>query len=139
MNPNLLNALVKKELISAGTSIEAEYMAPGLDGCFREKVQGIFTVSKVVMEDTKKVNYLLSIRESDGAKLMIKANAVVSIDGMEPALLGKAFDILPDGKMKKVKLDEFGMPVRRGRKPKIPRHELAKQLKKESRRKKAAN
>lgn len=136
MNHNLLTTLAKKGIVQPGTEIEAKFMAPGLDGCFREEVSGIFTVSKIVFNESKKVKYLLGIRSYDEAKLIAMPNAIMRIDGMEPEDLGKAFDILPNGQMKKIKLDEHGMPVRRGRKPKIPRHETAKQLRKENNRRK---
>ena len=117
MNSNLLNTLVAKKIVDIGTEIEAKYLAPGLDGCHRETVQGVFTISKIALEEDE-VTYLYCVRSTDGAKLRTKPEAIVRLDGMEPEVLGQAFDILPDGSMKKIKLDEFGNPVRRGRKPK---------------------
>ena len=119
MNPELLNTLVHKKIIMPGTEVEVKYLAPGLDGWFREEVKGIFTVGKIVLEEeSNKVKHLLCVREADGAKLRAISPNIIRVDGMEPSELGKAFDILPNGKMKKVKLDEFGNPVKRGRKPK---------------------
>lgn len=117
MNPDLLNTLVEKNIVAPGTEIEAKYLAPGLDGSHREEVQDFFTIVQIALQE-KKVAYLKCTRVSDGASLRAVPGCIIRIDGMEPADLGKAFDILPDGKMKKVKLDEFGNPVRRGRKPK---------------------
>ena len=118
MNSELLNTLVKKKLIRPGTAIEATYLAPGLDGSFREEVNGLFTVNAIILDNSNKIKHLSCIRESDTAQLNATFSSITRIDGMDPAELGNAFDILPNGKMKKVKLDEFGMPVRRGRKPK---------------------
>ena len=118
MNPELLNTLVDKKIVRPGTEVEAQYMAPGLDGIFSQQTKGLFTVGRVIFNEKNKVKQLLCLRTSDNARLRVNPDVILRIDGMEPAELGKAFDILPTGKMKKVKLDEFGNPVRRGRKPK---------------------
>lgn len=118
MHNNLLNSLVEKNVISAGSEIEVRYLARGLDGNFRELVQDVFTIREIHKLSSGLIS-LICFRNRDGAELKTGADAIVKIDGMDPADLGRAFDIMPDGKMRTVKLDEFGNPVRRGRKKKV--------------------
>ena len=65
-----------------------------------------------------KVRHLKLKRKTDGLEIKANEQDIISVDGMEPNRLARIFNIQPDGSMKKVKLDEFGNPVKRGRKPK---------------------
>lgn len=119
MNPKLLDILVEKQIVKPGTEINVKCLAPGLDGYHREQIQSIFTITSIKLQDDKKtVKYLCCARIPDGASLTTKPDNILTIDGMLPSDLAKAFDLQSDGSVKKVKLDQFGNPIKRGRKPK---------------------
>jgi hypothetical protein len=117
MHQNLLNILVDRGIVHQGTQIEAMYVAAGLDGCFTVDTTDLFSVLGAKKTADGNVILILS-RLLDNAKLNVSANMIITIDGMPPRDLADAFDLKEDGSKKELKLDEFGNPVRRGRKPK---------------------
>ncbi|NJO65666.1 MAG: hypothetical protein HC836_48610 [Richelia sp. RM2_1_2] len=117
MNIHLLNTLVRRNIVALGTEIEVTYLAPGLDGYCRNLKQDIFSITEFKIEN-ESITQIKCTRITDGAKLITTSENIIKIDGMLPKELAAAFDIKEDGSKKIVKLDEFGNPVKRGRKPK---------------------
>ncbi len=131
MEANLLNKLVEKRIVVPGTELEIKYLAPGLDNLYRQQVTDLFTVDQIYcLKGTTTVGYMVCLRTLDKAKVKATAENILRIDGMLPEDLAKAFDIKADGSMKKVKLDEFGNPIRRGRKPKALLQKIAEEKQK---------
>jgi hypothetical protein len=117
MHQNLLNILVERSIVRHGTQVEAKYVAAGLDGCFTVDTADLFSVTGAKKRQNGDV-ILVTSRLADNAVLNVSAEMIISVDGMPPKELADAFDLKEDGSKKVVKLDEFGNPVRRGRKPK---------------------
>lgn len=117
MNRDLLNILVQKNIVTAGTEIEVKYLGAGLDGYNRNETKGTFSIIKIISIDGN-VESIVSSRVTDGSILRTTPENIIRIDGMLPEQLAEAFDIQPNGSIKIQKLDEFGRPIKRGRKPK---------------------
>ena len=113
MNSDLLNTLVKKHIVAKDTEIEICYFT-------ESSAKDIATIEEIVAK-RRKVKHIIAYRNIDGSQIEVTPDAIVAIDGMDPARLADVFNINEDGSAKKLKLDEFGNPVRRGRKPKHPR------------------
>jgi len=121
MNDNLVQALIKDGIIREDTEFVAKYLGTGLDGECNQKVSGLFVTKSVVKTKGKIV--IKAINKSNNQLYRIIPENVIELDGMDPIRLAKIFNIKPDGTRQKVKLDEFGNPVRPGRKPKTYKKE----------------
>lgn len=112
----LLNTLVRRNIVTNGTEIEVDYLVPGLDSCSRHKVTGVFSIKRLIIKDNN-VTQIICLRTTDGAELRTNHEHIIKIDGMLPTELASVFNIKSDGSEKIIKLDEFGNPIKRGRKP----------------------
>ena len=115
MNSKLFSKLVEKKIITLGTNVEANYLGKNLDGNLNVPLVDEFIITKITKKDT----FILTL-EKDQGKVKVRAvpEAILNVDGMAPRRLADICNVKEDGSTKKVKLDEFGNPVRRGRKPK---------------------
>lgn len=116
MNDNLLEALINRGIMRQDTEFVAKYLATGLDGECNRPVSGLFVTKSVVKIKGK--FYIKAIRKDNEEQYKIDPVNVVEMDGMDPARLANIFNIKPDGSKQKIKRDEFGNPIRPGRKPK---------------------
>ena len=124
MNQQLTQALLEKNVLKTGTEFQAKYLAKGLDGIFRTVAPSVFIFRGV---KKKSESIVLRAMRKDNEKIYsIDPADVIELDGMDPARLAGIFNIKADGSTKKVKLDEFGNPIRPGRKPKHVKEQIAK-------------
>jgi hypothetical protein len=110
MDSNLATSLVNKGVLVTGTEIEAHYRAAGLGGVGTVVAKGEFTIDSVG-KTTEGDMIFVATSTRDGRKQRILAEAVTSIDGMDPSRFAAVYNIKADGSGAK-------MGKRRGRKPK---------------------
>lgn len=110
MDLNLAISLVNKGVLNEGTEIEARYRAAGLGGVGTVVVAGEFTIDRVGQAQDGRLVFEAT-STADGKKKWLPAEAITSIDGMEPARFAAVYNIKADGSGAK-------MGKRRGRKPK---------------------
>lgn len=110
MDSNLATSLVNKGVLAKGTEIEAQYRAAGLGGLGTVSVAGEFTIDDIGKTTTGELVFVATSTR-DGKRRNILAEAIMTIDGMDPARYAAVYNIKADG----------GTAVtgkRRGRKPK---------------------
>ncbi len=110
------NQVIRKE-----TEVKVRYYGKNLDGLHSRQVEDYFIVDQVYLnKQSKDITTIKVLKLTDGEPMLIKPDQIVEIDGMSDKRLGSAFNINTDGTKKKIKLDDFGNPIRRGRKRKHP-------------------
>lgn len=109
MTSALITALIQKKAFVEDTIITAKYRSIDLFGRIYEKI-GEFKVKKI---HTSKDNTIFELVIVDNNTTIIKAtpDAIRTIDGMDLQRFADVYDLLPDGRSKKV-------GRKRGRKPK---------------------
>ena len=110
MHAGLAETLVTKGIIVRGTEVEAKYLAKGL-GCKENIVaQGDFMIVQAFRNEDGKIGFEMKSTK-DGTSRKVLADAIVTIDGMEPERFAAVYNVKPDGGTK-------AAGKRRGRKPK---------------------
>lgn len=109
MDTNLLSTLINKNIIRIGTRLTV--FRPGLDlaGVLTVKVKDELDIFTILDEDEIIIT-ACSISKERNYK--IKASHILKIDGMDPAILAKIFNVNADGSLRPP-------GKKRGRKPKI--------------------
>lgn len=109
MRSTLISALVERRAFVEDTIITARYNTIDLFGRAYEKI-GDFKLKKI---HSTKEDILLELVIIDNSSISIKASAdaISAVDGMDLHRFADVYDLLPDGRSKKI-------GRKRGRKPK---------------------
>jgi cell division GTPase FtsZ len=115
MENKLAEALVKKGVLPAGTEVHAKHFAKGLCSVNTVLVSNDFSIiGTTIREDGKVVFRLADLRS--GKPTDVLAEAVETIDGMDPVRFADVYNVTADG-------GKAILGKRRGRKPKNRRPE----------------
>ena len=100
IDDGLVQSLLDKKVINNGTRVLVEFRK--IDNSQRSLVlKDICTIDNVVKDNTGRFLFKLT-RLENKEPVSVFSNKVIEIDGMEPKLLAKAFDLNIDGSKKKL-------------------------------------
>jgi hypothetical protein len=116
MHYNLAEALVNKGVIKYDTEVEAKCITADLSGIKQIEVISNFLVKRVIKQINGEIVFDLS--HQDGRRCKIKAENVITIDGMDPSRIATVYNLKADG-------SEKTTGKKRGRKPKYLKQALA--------------
>lgn len=128
MNTHVYEKLKELKIWKNISKYEAKYVGIGIDGIPTQPVKGLFELKSF----DEKTGKFTGEHLTDLKTITVPYQDVVALDGMDPKSFVAAFMDLDDHELtedcvvtKKIKYDEFGNPVRRGRKPNALKKKIA--------------
>jgi hypothetical protein len=116
MHHNLAEALVTKGVIKYDTEVEATCITKDISGMKRIDVVHTFLVKRIIKQLNGDV--IFDLAQINGERAKIKAEHILTIDGMDPARIANVYNLKVDG-------SEKTTGKKRGRKPKYLRQALS--------------
>ena len=114
MQTGLIDVLAKRGVLRKNSMLLVEYLYKGVDGVTR-KHTGDFIVEKLYVKN-EVVSSLLVMSVNGEYSIKIKAENILKIEDMDESRISKSYDVHIDGRKRECKLDQFGNPLKRGRK-----------------------
>ena len=115
MDNKLAEALITKGVLPAGTEVRATYRAMGMGSVNHVIVKNDFSIVESTIKPDGRIFFKLADLRS-GAPTTVLAEAIESIDGMDPVRFADVYNITASG-------GKAVLGKRRGRKPKHRRAE----------------
>lgn len=116
MHYNLAEALVSKGVIRYDTEVEAKCITTDLSGIKQIERIYNFLVKRVIKQINGEI--VFDLAHQDGRRCKLRAENVLTIDGMDPARIATVYNLKADG-------SEKTTGKKRGRKPKYLKQALA--------------
>lgn len=96
LSNSLADILVQKRIITPNTQLEVKFNRVDMSGSYSQAVDFFTVLDSKTEYETGKVFFKLS-RIGNGQEIVAQADQIVSIDGMPPENVAKAFDLKVDG------------------------------------------
>lgn len=118
INPILMQKLIERKVVTAGTEIDARYVGYDIAGVPTQPIVGTFVIMGIAAREDGYVFDVASVL--DGKRRKIHSTATLMIDGMEAVRLASIYGIGSEGGAVK-------QGKRRGRKPKALLEQMARE------------